>query len=199
MPLPDTISTYTYFVTQLASMKLAYVQFLQHTRLIDVPAKPTAKQLDENVRETPFLRAIPHDVIAVYGGLIKPPPCALEDHAEEHIRGPAMPKPEFDSRNPSPTRVFVNGELTANLAEYLIGRGLVDAAVFGRMWISNPDLQKRFENGLALNMKTDLHTLYYGVDGDIRVGYTTYRESDGTKVLASQTHSVAEDFVLSFT
>lgn len=195
MPLPDTILTYTHFITQVASMKPAYVHFLQHTRVMDIPAKPTIKEFGEKFHDKLFMRAIPHDVIAVYGGLIKPPPSALEDHAEEHIRGPAMPKLEFDSQNPTPTRLFVDGELTSDRAEELIGRGLVDAAVFGRLWISNPDLQKRFENGLVLNTAVDVDTLYSGVDGDIRVGYTTYPETDGTKLL-SQSQSAAENFLL---
>lgn len=174
MPLPDTISTFTYYLTQVASMKPAYIQLQRFVEILDVPAKPTAKQLDQKARDKPWLRAIPHDVIAVYGAFIKPPTSALVDHMEELIRGPAMPKPEFDSKNPTPTRLLVNGGLTGEQAEELLGQGVIDAAVFGQLWIGNPDLQKRFEKGVPVNTALDYSTLYGGVDGDIGVGYTTY-------------------------
>lgn len=157
-------------------MKPAYVQIQGYVPFLDVPVNPANRQLQQTVRDKPWMRGIPHDVVAIYGGIVKPPTAALEDHTEELLRGPAMPKPEFDSQNPTPTRLLVNGGLNPDTAEELIKNGLIDAAVFGQLWIGNPDLQKRIENGLPVNTKPDIHTFYNGVDGDIRAGYTTYPE-----------------------
>lgn len=168
MALPDTISTFTYYLTQIAAMKLAYIQLARYSPMLDVPVRPTAGQ------DKTYKRGIPHDVLAVYGAFIKPSPSALEEHTEELLRGPAMPAPEFDGKNPTPTRLFLNGGLTGEEAEKLLGEGLIDAAVFGMLWIGNPDLQKRFEKGVPVNMALDYSTLQSGVDGDMRVGYTTY-------------------------
>lgn len=107
MPLSDTIRTYVYFITELSKMKLAYVQFV---RYIDM--------LDETYAPNTHKRGIPHDVLAVYASLIKP--TNAENHLEKDIRGPAMPTPEFDALNPTPTRVFVNGGLTPEEASSLI-------------------------------------------------------------------------------
>ncbi|KIP04658.1 hypothetical protein PHLGIDRAFT_25477 [Phlebiopsis gigantea 11061_1 CR5-6] len=179
MPLPDTIATFNYYLTQIGAMKPAYVQVVRYVPVMDmqVAIKPSDRQVD---CDKPNFRGIPHDVVAVYGALIKPPPSSLERHSEAHIRGPAFPKPEFDKLNPTPTRLFVNGGLTPQEAEEYIKQGLVDAAVFGVLWIANPDLQKRFEKGLSVNTKPDPTTFYSGVDGDVSVGYTTYPEAEGS-------------------
>lgn len=180
MPLPDTIQTYTYYITQISSMKLAYVQFVRDIPFMDIPVPihPYVKKTEDNCPNQAFKRGTPHDILAAYARLIKPLPSDLEEHSEEAIRGAAMPKPEFDSQNPTPTRLLVNGELTLELAEELIGQGVIDAAVFGQLWIGNPDLQKRFEKGLFVNTTPDPLTYYNSVDaGSIREGYTTYPEA----------------------
>ena len=181
MPLPDTIQTFTYYISQLASLKIAYVQFLRNFPLMEitVPVHPHVKNVNAPHPEQGFRRSTPHDVLAIYGGLVKPLPSVLEGHSEEAFRGAAMPKPEYDSKNPTPTRLFINAGVQPDEAESLIEKGVVDAAVFGMPWISNPDFQKRIERGLPLNMNVDFKTLYHGIDGDLRAGYTTYPEVEG--------------------
>ena len=175
MPLPDTIQTYTFYLTELAAMKLAYVQFVRDFPLMDmtVPRHPHVRH-SADASSVAYKRGTPHDVLAVYGGLFKPLPSALQDHSEEALRGAAMPRAPFAARNATPTRVFVNGGVLPAEAEELIAQGVVDAVVFGTPWIANPDLQKRIERGLPLNTQVDVATLYDGVEGNIRAGYTTY-------------------------
>lgn len=168
MPLPDTIMTYTYYITQIAAMKPAYVQLLRYVPFLDTPVQTTTDKV--------LKRGVPHDVLAIYAGLIKPSPASLQEHTEGHIRGSAMPRPEYDSKNPSPTRVFINGGLNAGEAETLIESGLADAAVFGCMWLGNPDLQTRFEKGAPVNTNLDFRTFYDIVENDPRVGYSDYPE-----------------------
>ena len=170
MPLPDTIMTFTHYVTQIASMKPAYVQFLRYVPFLDAPIQSGSDRV--------LKRGVPHDVLAVYAGLVKPPPSALEEHTEAHMRGDAMPKPEYDSKNPSPTRVFINGGLNPDEAEKLIFEGIVDATVFGCLWLANPDLQKRVEKGAPVNGNLDFRTFYDIVDDDPRIGYSDYPEID---------------------
>ncbi|KAJ3556668.1 hypothetical protein NM688_g1897 [Phlebia brevispora] len=74
---------------------------------------------------------------------------------------------------------FLNGGLTPSEADKLIEEGKIDAAVFGTLWIANPDLQKRIEKGMDIGGKgisLDLDpTTFYGVPGiDPRKGYTDY-------------------------
>lgn len=162
MPLPDTIQTYTYYITELAKLKLAYIQLVRY-----VPA------LDEVIPPSTHMRGIPHDILAVYAPLIKP--VNAENHLEADIRGSAMPTPEFDALNPTPTRIFVNGGLNPEEAGSLIEKGIVDAAVFGLPWIGNPDLQARVEKGVEPLPFPDFKTLYNPPAGkEIGVGYTDY-------------------------
>lgn len=172
MPLPETIETFTYYITELSAMKIAYMQFVLYVPFFDQPA--TTKDAQS---ERVLLRATPHDVLAIYGALVKPSLTILKNHSELAIRGQAMPKPEYQNRNPTPTRLLVNAEVTPDEAEKLLAEGVIDGAVFGRPWITNPDMQKRIEKGLPLNTKLDFATLYNGVDGNPGVGYTDYPEA----------------------
>jgi N-ethylmaleimide reductase len=61
------------------------------------------------------------------------------------------------------------GGYTAETAEQVIADGLADAVAFGRLFIANPDLPKRFENKSALN-PYDRSTFYGGTEK----GYTDY-------------------------
>ncbi|KIP12894.1 hypothetical protein PHLGIDRAFT_61447, partial [Phlebiopsis gigantea 11061_1 CR5-6] len=140
MPLPDTIMTFTYYITQLASMKPAYVQLLRYVPFLDAPVESSSDKV--------FKRGVPHDVLA------------------------------YDSKNPSPTRVFINGGLNLDEAEKLISDGVVDAAVFGCLWLANPDLQKRVEKRVPLNGNLDFRTFYDTVDNDPRTGYSDYPEAN---------------------
>ncbi|GJE88362.1 alkene reductase [Phanerochaete sordida] len=180
MPIPDTMTTFTYYLTEISAMKVAYVQLVRYLPIMDIPipVPPSARQMEDGRQ---YMRGVPHDVLAVYGPLIKPPPASLAQHAEEQLRGPAMPKPAFDARNPTPTRLFLNGGLSPEEVEGLLDQGLIDGAVFGTLWICNPDLQKRLEGGLAVNMKPDVKT-FYAYQSDPREGYTTYPEAEGSKL-----------------
>ncbi|KAF7967472.1 hypothetical protein HWV62_34119 [Athelia sp. TMB] len=49
------------------------------------------------------------------------------------------------------TKILLNGNLSAEEADQLVDEGKIDAVVFGRSFINNPDLVKRLFNGLPLN------------------------------------------------
>lgn len=76
------------------------------------------------------------------------------------------------------SRLFLNGGLTPEEAERLIATKEIDAAVFGTLWISHPDLTKRLEHGIPLDGKLDPTTFYkLGPQVPIeqlRKGYTDY-------------------------
>ena len=60
----------------------------------------------------------------------------------------------------------------------MIASGQIDAAVFGRLWISHPDLAKRIEHGKPLDTQLDFSQVY-GAGPDVpeealRKGYTDY-------------------------
>lgn len=61
------------------------------------------------------------------------------------------------------------GGYTAETAEEAISNGLADAVAFGRLFLANPDLPKRFEKKSALN-SYDRSTFYGGTEK----GYTDY-------------------------
>lgn len=61
------------------------------------------------------------------------------------------------------------GGYTGELAEEAVGSGSVDAVVFGRLYISNPDLVERLKSGQPLN-RYDRATFYGGSEK----GYTDY-------------------------
>lgn len=60
----------------------------------------------------------------------------------------------------------------------MIASGEIDAAVFGRLWITHPDLAKRIETGKALDTQLDWATLYgagpESSEESVRKGYTDY-------------------------
>ena len=61
------------------------------------------------------------------------------------------------------------GGYSAESAEETVAEGLADAVAFGRLFIANPDLPKRFEQKSSLN-PYDRSTFYGGGDK----GYTDY-------------------------
>ena len=83
--------------------------------------------------------------------------------------------PELDEdfrkllRDAFPGIIVGAGTYTVEKAERLIEAGYVDAAAFGRPFIANPDLPRRFATGAELN-EPDPATFY---GGDAR-GYTDY-------------------------
>ncbi|KAF8903314.1 hypothetical protein CPB84DRAFT_1961227 [Gymnopilus junonius] len=71
-------------------------------------------------------------------------------------------------------KLFLNGHVTPDEAELLISQGKIDGVFFGNGWISHPDLAKRLEHGLPLDVPPSVAHLYGGADEDIwNVGYTT--------------------------
>ena len=172
MPYSDTVTTFTHYITQLSAMKLAYIQLVRYSAVMDAPLPGST---DGKVLK----RGVPHDVLAVYGPIVKPPAETLKDHSEKLFRGPALPTREYDSKNPTPTRLLLNCGLEPGEADKLIEEGKIDAAVFGTLWITNPDLQKRFEKGMdvggkGINQNFDPKT-FYGVPGvDPKKGYTDW-------------------------
>lgn len=65
--------------------------------------------------------------------------------------------------------IIGNGDLDSASAEKMLAGGLADAASFGRLYISNPDLVERFRLGAALN-EPNRRTFYMGEDK----GFTDY-------------------------
>ena len=67
------------------------------------------------------------------------------------------------------TALLISGGLTAEQAAAYLSEGHADAVVFGRRFISNPDLPYRLIEGLDLN-SYDRKTFYGGGEA----GYTDY-------------------------
>lgn len=66
--------------------------------------------------------------------------------------------------------LMANCGYTAESGEAAIASGPADLVSYGRPWISNPDLPRRFADGLPLNADASMATWYSpGAEG-----YTTY-------------------------
>lgn len=89
------------------------------------------------------------------------------------VYGPLI-KPALNSNDEIRTKLLFNGGLTPTEANSLISQGLIDAAVFGTLWIGNPDLQHRVEKGLEINESPDRKTFYAFPGSDPTVGYSDY-------------------------
>lgn len=91
-------------------------------------------------------RATNHDVLATYLPLIK--------HAAK----------------------FSNAGFSGPEAAEAVASGKLDGVFFGILYIANPDLAKRLEEGKELNQNFDFKT-FYGLGGDLedqKKGYTDY-------------------------
>ncbi|KAF8518702.1 hypothetical protein BU17DRAFT_90782 [Hysterangium stoloniferum] len=95
------------------------------------------------------LRATPHDVLETY---------------RAHIRRPYL---------------FLNAGVSIGEAETLLRHGHVDAVVFGRLWISHPDLQLRVERGLPADIPIDFKTVNGRPGVDPGKGYIDYPFATG--------------------
>ncbi|KAF9246857.1 hypothetical protein BU15DRAFT_69717 [Melanogaster broomeanus] len=74
--------------------------------------------------------------------------------------------------------LFLNAGVTPEEAEALIAQNKIDAAVFGMLWISHPDLAKRLEHGKPLDNQIEF-TKLYGLGPEmtleeLKKGYTDY-------------------------
>jgi 2,4-dienoyl-CoA reductase-like NADH-dependent reductase (Old Yellow Enzyme family) len=78
---------------------------------------------------------------------------------------------------------FLSGGFTPEEAQDTIFSGEAHVAVFGRLFITNPDLPKRVKKGILLNLDLDLTTLYGPKNWDhknpeeLTIGYTDYPEA----------------------
>lgn len=77
--------------------------------------------------------------------------------------------------------LLISGDVSPEEGASLVASGQVDAAIFGRPWICQPDVGKRIAHGIALESKIDMKHLYLqhldgsdAVDEVIRRGYTDY-------------------------
>lgn len=78
------------------------------------------------------------------------------------------------------SKLILNAGLTPDEAEQLITSDKIDAAMFGSLWISNPDVTKRIEHGIPLNTKIDWPNVYgHGPGTDQSKGYTDYPAAEG--------------------
>jgi 2,4-dienoyl-CoA reductase-like NADH-dependent reductase (Old Yellow Enzyme family) len=174
MPLPETISTFVHYITQICALGVAYVQLVRYIPFMDQPLQP--EQLHEGEPEGQYKRGIPHDALAVYGPLVKLSRAIMADHREQQMRGLALPPKAAGSVR---TRLLLNGALPPREADALIADGLIDGAVFGQLWIGNPDLQRRIEAGLdvdgkGINECTNMKAFHYTTNGNPHQGYTDY-------------------------
>lgn len=70
------------------------------------------------------------------------------------------------------TALFTNTNYSAEEGSKTLESGLADAIVFGRLYISNPDLAERLINNQELNSELDFRTMYSFESG--AKGYTDY-------------------------
>jgi N-ethylmaleimide reductase len=90
-----------------------------------------------------------------------------------HEQGEAMTLSEF--REHYKGIIFGNCGYTKEDAEKRLSQGLIDVAVFGRPFITNPDLVARFENNWPLNPSEDM-SLWYTPGPEGYTDYTPYKE-----------------------
>ncbi|KIY44354.1 FMN-linked oxidoreductase [Fistulina hepatica ATCC 64428] len=95
----------------------------------------------------PAGRGTAHDVIASYGPLIT-----------------------------APTKRFGNAGYTPEEAEKAVSAGDVDGVFFGFLYVGNPDLAKRIQNGKDVNFNVDMNGLYNheSTPESARKGYSDY-------------------------
>ena len=113
-------------------------------------------------------RGIPHEVIDIYGPLIK--------HAKVFSNGgfsaeeaAAAVKSELCSLDPKSQKILLN-------LDYFLD-GKVEGVFFGMGWIGHPDFAKRLEHGKPLDNQLDFTTLYgkyYVSEDEQRQGYVDY-------------------------
>ncbi|KAF5345692.1 hypothetical protein D9758_013035 [Tetrapyrgos nigripes] len=78
------------------------------------------------------------------------------------------------------SKFFTNQNYTVQEAAQHISTGKVDGVFLGTAWIANPDLPKRIQFGIPLNMSIDMGRLYGPRDGsvlseeELAKGYTDY-------------------------
>ncbi|KAF8518701.1 hypothetical protein BU17DRAFT_66328 [Hysterangium stoloniferum] len=71
-------------------------------------------------------------------------------------------------------KFILNGNLTPDEADTLIGKGAIDAAAFAFLWIGHPDMQHRVEQKKPLDAVVDVKNIYHIAGVELSVGYTNY-------------------------
>ena len=92
-----------------------------------------------------------------------------------HELGEPMTLSEFRSVFEGP--IIGNCGYSQSDAETAIAEGYADLIAFGRPFISNPDLVKRFENGWPLNPPAD-QSVWYSFDKEGYTDFSFYEQSD---------------------
>ena len=150
MPLPETVETYKYFITEAEKLDLAYVVLVRYSD-VEIDGRclshsfPTKAGINLLVFFKGKLRGIQHDVLETFRPFVKN------------------------------TKLFLNWQVTADEGEKLVAAGKIDGIFIGFNWITHPDLVKRVLHGKPLNNIPDiLHLQTDNESDDWSVGYTDY-------------------------
>ena len=153
MPIKDTLETFGYFIKEADKLEIAYIILVRYdaSQAPVFDGKPPLPIIlynnnnNNNNWAIGVVRGTDHDMIQSYKPFFK--------HA----------------------KFILNLGLSPDEAEALIKDGKIDAAMFGSLWISNPDVARRIEKGIPLREDIDWVNVYgHGVGGDQRKGYTDY-------------------------
>ena len=90
-------------------------------------------------------------------------------HVVERMEGDEILVSQSFIRSAYSGKIIANGGYTAERAEAALAEGVADLIAFGKLFLANPDLPRRFAEGAPLNEPDP--TTFYG--GDER-GYTDY-------------------------
>jgi 2,4-dienoyl-CoA reductase-like NADH-dependent reductase (Old Yellow Enzyme family) len=152
MPLPETVETYGYFITEAEKLDIAYITLMRYALGSDVeidgrclPLTPTRGALIYKYLFKGKLRGIEHDVLETFRPFVKN------------------------------TKLFLNVQVTVEEGEKLVEAGKIDGIFIGFYWITHPDLLKRVLHGKPLDNIPDIpHLQSKNESGDLSVGYTDY-------------------------
>ena len=154
MPLPDTVETYKYFITEAEKIGVAYITLVRYSPTLDAEFDglclshsflSVSKQLIFYTASTGKQRATKHDVLETFRPFIKT------------------------------SKLFLNAGVTVEEGEQLIAAGKVDGIFIGFNWITHPDLLKRVLHSKPLDNIPDIPHLQTKTEsGDWSVGYTDY-------------------------
>lgn len=72
------------------------------------------------------------------------------------------------------SKIIAVAEYTGEKASEEVSEGLVEAVAFGTLYMYNPDLYARIQQGLPINSNGSTWAHYNIVDNDVRKGYSDY-------------------------
>ena len=73
------------------------------------------------------------------------------------------------------TMIIGNCDHTKESGEKQVSEENVDMIAYGRPWIANPDLVRRFKEGIELNEVDGMDHWYGNNRPDVRTGYTSFK------------------------